>query len=161
MDGALEAARTEIILPAFHQRRLKLNRQNLLHDRNVLVQKLLLQVDRVGRNDRLLLLLVREQHRRHEVGERFADPGAGLDDEMMLFLERSRDRRRHRLLLGPILEVARLREQTVLRENRPHPLDKIATKGIFERNHSASLRGKSEIRISKSETTSNDQRSKS
>ena len=137
LDGALQPARAKIILPAFHERGLELDRQDFFDDRNVLVQELLLQVDRVGRDDRFLLLLVREQHRRHEIGERLADAGAGFDHEVALLLERLRDRGRHRLLLRPILEVAGLREQTVLAKNRPHPLDKIATEGIFERDHAA------------------------
>ena len=93
-----------------------------------------------------------EKHGRHEVSERFAYASAGFDDEMTLFFKRLRNRRRHRLLLRAIFEIARLCEEAVFGENCPHPLDKIAAKGIFERNHTASLRGKSEIRISKSET---------
>ena len=46
---ALQAARTKIILPAFHERGLELDRENLFHDRDVLVQQLFLEVDRVRR----------------------------------------------------------------------------------------------------------------
>ena len=148
-----ESARTKIILPAFHQRGLEFDRENFFHDRNVFVQELLLQVDRVRRDDRLFLFLEGEKHRRHEVGERFADTGAGFDDEMALLFERLRDRRGHRLLFRAIFEIARFREQAVLCENRPHPLDKIAAEGIFERNHAREVTR--EIRISKSETSPN------
>ena len=78
---------------------------------------------------------------------------------MAFLLEDARDRRRHLLLLRAILEVVSLREQPVLRKNGPHPLDKIAAEGIFERNHirveitrkSDPHRAKSHIRISKLE----------
>ena len=54
---------------------------------------------------------------------------------MALFLERPRHRHRHLLLLRPIFEILRLREQPVFRKERPHPLDKVAAEGIFERDH--------------------------
>ena len=130
-----EPARTKIILPPFHQRGLELDRENFFHDRNVLVQELLLQVDRVRRDDRLLLFLEGEKRRGHEIGERLAYTGAGFDDEMALLFQRLRDRRGHLLLLRAIFEIPRLREQAVRCKNRPHPLDKIAAEGIFERNH--------------------------
>ena len=89
----------------------------------------------------------------HEIGERLADAGAGLDDEMALLFERLRDRRGHLLLLRAIFEIPRLREQAVRCKNRPDPLDKIAVEGIFERNHAREVTR--EIRISKSETSPN------
>ena len=135
LHRALQPARTKIILPAFHECGLELDRQNLFHDRDVLVQQLFLEVDRVGRNDRLLLFLDREKGRRNEVGKRFAYAGPGLYYEVALFLQRLRDGRRHRLLLRPILKVTRPGEQAVLGKNRPHSLDKIAPERIFERDH--------------------------
>ena len=145
LKRALQPARANVILPAFHQRRLELDRQDFLQDRDVLLDQLFLQIDRVRRDDRFLLLLDREKRRGHEVSERFADAGAGFDHEMPLLLERARDRGRHLLLLRAKFEIARLREQPVLRENRPHPLDKVAPERIFERNHFArSLREKFE-----------------
>ena len=135
LDRALETARTKVILPPLHQRGLELDRENFFHDRNVLVQELLLQVDRVRRDDRLLLFLEGEKRRGHEVGERLAYAGAGFDDEMALLFQRLRDRRGHLLLLRAIFEIPRLREQAVRCKNRPDPLDKIAVEGIFERNH--------------------------
>ena len=135
LDRALQAARTNVILPPFHQRRFKLDRENFLHDRNVFVQQLFLQVDGVSGNNRLLLLLDRKKRGRDEIGERFADAGAGFNHEVALFFQRRGDRCRHRLLFRAILEIARLGEQPVLGKNRPHPLDKIASEGIVERNH--------------------------
>ncbi len=121
LDRALETARTKVILPPFHQRSLELDRENFFHDRNVLVQELLLQVDRVRRDDRLLLFLEGEKRRGHEIGERLAHAGAGFDDEMALLFQRLRDRRGHLLLLRPIFEIPRLREQAVSVQKSPGP----------------------------------------
>ena len=129
LHRALQAARTKIILPAFHERGLELDRENFFHDRDVLVQQLFLEVDRVRRDDRLLLFLDREKGRRNEVGKRFAHAGAGFDHEMALFFQRLRDSRRHRLLLRPILEVARLREQAVLAQKSPAPARQNRSRG--------------------------------
>jgi hypothetical protein len=67
LERALEPARTNIILPAFHERGLEFDRQHLLQNRNVFVKKLFLKIDRVGRDDRFLVLLEREQDRRDEI----------------------------------------------------------------------------------------------
>ena len=42
--------RTEIIAPALHQRGLQFLADNLTHERNVLLEQLLLQIDSVGRD---------------------------------------------------------------------------------------------------------------
>jgi hypothetical protein len=78
--------RAEIILAALEQHRLEFGRQELLHERDVLVEKLLLQIDRVGRDEGLAVLRQRVKNRRHEVGEAFAHAGARLDDEMRAVL---------------------------------------------------------------------------
>ena len=72
------------------------------------MQELLLEIDGVRRNDRFLVLFERKQNRRNEIGERFADAGAGLDHQMSIFLQRPRDRDRHFLLLRPEFEIFRL-----------------------------------------------------
>ena len=139
LDRALQAARTKIILPAFHQRRFKLDRKNLFHDRNVLMEELFLEINGVGRDNRLFLLLERKKRCGHQVSERFADAGAGFDDQMTFVFQRLRDRRRHLLLFRAIFEILCLRQQAVLRKNCVDPLDKIAPEGIFERNHAGGI----------------------
>ena len=57
LKRTLEPPWTKVILPPFHKRRIKFHRQNLLQDRDVFVQQLLLQIDRLRRNDRFLLFL--------------------------------------------------------------------------------------------------------
>jgi hypothetical protein len=69
LQRPLEPPGAKIILPAFHQRRLKLDGQDLLENRDVLVEELLLQIDRVGGNDRLLFLPYRVEDRRRQVGD--------------------------------------------------------------------------------------------
>ena len=102
------------------------------------MQQLLLKIDGVRRNDRFLMLFQREQDRRSEIGERFPDAGAGLDHQMSIFLQRPRHRDRHFLLLRPVFEIFRLREQAILRKDCPNPFDKFRSERIFQRNHRAS-----------------------
>ena len=109
LDRALQPAWAKIILPAFHQRRLEFDRQNFLQDRDVLMEELLLQIDGVGGNDRLLFLRERVENRWCQISDRFSHARARLNDEMPFFLERLRYRYRHQLLLAPILEVLRAR----------------------------------------------------
>ena len=147
LQRALQSPRAKIILPAFHQRRLELDRQDLLQDRDVLVNQLFLQIDRVGRDDRLLLLLEREKR------SRARDRRAICRRRCPLRPTRCRSSSSARAIATAIScccgrnsKLLRLREQPVLRENRPHPLDKVAPQRIFERNHSAAkLREKFEI----------------
>jgi hypothetical protein len=49
-----QAARAKIIVPALEHREMEFHRQNLRQHRQVLLNQLLLQIDRVGGNDRLL-----------------------------------------------------------------------------------------------------------
>ena len=74
----------------------------------------------------------REKDRRREIGERFADAGPGFDHEVALLLQGARHGHRHLLLLGPILEVLRLREQAVPGKKGPDLFDKVAAEGISE-----------------------------
>ena len=140
LQRALEPARAKVILPPLHQRSLELDRQNLLQDRDVLVKKLLLQVDRVRRDHRLLFLLDREENGGREVSDRFADASPGLDHEMTFFLESAGHGHRHRLLLRPVLEVLRLGQQSIFRKERADLLDEVTAEGISKRDHDEELR---------------------
>ncbi len=128
-DRALEPHRAEIIRAPFPEHRFELERQQLLHDRDVFENELLLEIDRVRGNDRLLFFLVRPEHRRHEIRQRFSHARARLDHEVPLLVQRARDRHRHLLLLGPVLEILRLRHDSLLAEHRADALGK----GIFKR----------------------------
>ena len=76
-------------------------------------------------DDRLPVLLLRPQDRRDEIRERFSNARARLDHKMLPLRERLRHRDRHLLLLRPILEALRLRQQPVRGKNLPDGLGKI------------------------------------
>ncbi len=111
LPGAGEAARAEVILPALEQRGLELLVEQLLQDGDVLIDELFLQIDRVRGHDGLALGFQRVHDRRGEVGERFPDARARLDDEVPPVTQRPRHGGGHLLLLRAELEIARLPEQ--------------------------------------------------
>ena len=102
----------------------KLSREHFAHDQDVFENKLLLQIDRVRGDDRFFVLRLRPHHRRDEIRERFPDARARLDHEMLPLRERLRHRDRHLLLLRPILEALRLRQQPIRGKNLPDGLRK-------------------------------------
>ena len=132
---ALQPQRAEIILAALEQHRLEFGRQQLLHERDVLVEKLLLQIDRVGRDERLAVLRQRVENRRHEIGEALAHARARLDDEMRAVLAGLRHGGGHRLLLRAVLELARLRQQPARAEGEVHLPLELGGKIVARRNH--------------------------
>ncbi len=73
--------------------------------------------------------------RRNEIRDRFAHAGPGFDHEVLLLLERFGDGHRHRLLFGAIFEVPGLRQEPILREDGPDPLDEIAPERFSKRDH--------------------------
>ena len=110
---ALKAERAQIIAPALPQHRGEIIiaqqlGEHFAHDGDVLIHELLLQIDRVRGNDGLLLFLLRPQHARDEIRERFADARARLHHEMPALRQRRRYRHRHLLLLRAKLEILRL-----------------------------------------------------
>ena len=140
LQRALETARTEIILPPFHERSLELDRENLPQDGDVLVKELFLQIDRVRRDHRFLFLLDREENGGREISDRFADASPGLDHQMSLFFQSPGHRHRHLLLLRPVLEVLRLRERSIFRKERPDLFDKVTAKRVSKGDHDEELR---------------------
>ena len=105
LDGLVEAARADVIAPAFEHGEAELHRQDLLKHRQVLLRELLLQVDSVRGDDGLLLVGHGMQDRRHQVGQALADSRAGFDCQVLAVGKGLRHRHRHFLLLGPELEV--------------------------------------------------------
>ena len=128
--AAFPKDRAEVIRSRFVFRRYrtgpcsKLSREHLPHDRDVFENKLLLQIDRVRGDDRFLVLRLRPHHRRDEIREGFPHARSRLDHEMLPLRQRLRDRDRHLLLLRPILEALRLRQQPVRGKNLPDSLRK-------------------------------------
>ena len=105
LDGLLEAAGAEIIRPTLEHGETELHRQDLLEHGQILLRKLLLQVNGVRAHDRLLLVRHCIEDRRHQVGQALADAGAGLDRQVLTVRQGPRDGYRHFLLLRAELEV--------------------------------------------------------
>ena len=97
----------------------ELQRQHRLQEGHVLLFELLLQGDGARRHHHRSGAAVAQgvQDGRHQVGERFADAGAGLGHQVLASRQRLFDRRRHRQLLRPFLVVVQpLRHQAVAAE---------------------------------------------
>jgi hypothetical protein len=133
--GALQPKRAQIIPAPFPKHDLEFHRQNLLQDRNVLVHELLLQIDRVSRNDRLLLHFDRPKNGRNQIGERFSDPRSRLHHQMPLRAQGLRYRHGHLLLLQPVFEIPGFREQTGLGKYLPHFFGKAGGAGMFTQRY--------------------------
>ena len=111
----LVALQAEVVAAALHARGRERHRQHAGEQRQILGEDLLLQVLGAGRDDHALAA----QDRRHEVGERLAGAGAGLDEEHAAVLERVGDRRGHAALAVARLEGdERLRQRPVGAEDR-------------------------------------------
>jgi hypothetical protein len=104
-EGTLETGGAEVILSTFEQGGLESHRQDFLHQGDVLVDELFLEVDGVGADEGLAFLGDGMEGCGDEVGEGFADSGAGFDHEGALFLEGSGDGNSHGLLFGPIFKT--------------------------------------------------------
>src|SRR2546425_13087384 len=78
----LEARQAEIVVPPLEQRegrRVVPRAERAGEDRQVLPDELLLQGDRVGRDDGALAVLARPHEGRDEIGERLPHSRAGLE----------------------------------------------------------------------------------
>ncbi len=137
----LQTARAEIIRAAFEHREVEFPRQNLREHRQILFRELLLQIDGVGGDNRFLFLRHREQNRRNQIGQRFADARAGLDREMLAVLERARHGHGHFLLLRAKFKILRPRQQPRRRENLLDLGNQVCAGGLMfgGRNHGTQI----------------------
>ena len=135
LQRALQAPRAKIILTALQQCSLEFHRQHFFQDRDIFIEKLFLQIDRVRGNDRFFVLLKRKENCRDEISERFSHARARFDHEMSIFLQRLGHGHRHFLLLRPIFEILRFREQAVFRKDRADPFDEICSEGVLQGDH--------------------------
>ena len=131
MKRALQSRGAQVVATALEQLGFELA-DDLLHDRDVLVDELLLQIDRVRADDRLALGFQRVRHGGQQVGQRLADASRGFDHERSLLLQSLRHQLRHALLLRAKLKVLRLRERPALRERLVHALGQRRLAGGFE-----------------------------
>ena len=86
----------------------------LLQERDVLLDQLFLEVDRVGGDDHPLLVADRPERRGEQIGEGLPCSGSGLDYGDLLLVERLGEVHRHAGLLGTMLVSGkRLRQHAV------------------------------------------------
>ena len=118
----LESHAAEIVAPALEQREGRLIlivAQRASQQRQVLADQLLLQVDRVGRYDRAFAIGPRPGQRRHQVRERLAHAGAGLEEQHAAVVVRVHQVRGQVALALTILVAAQFAgDRTVLAEQR-------------------------------------------
>ena len=117
LQGLVQPARAKIVSPPLQQGKGELHGQDLFEHRQVFFRELLLQIDRVRRDDGLLTLRDGEQNRWDQIRQALADARAGLDGEMPAVLQGARHGHGHLLLLRAIFEILRARQQARRRKN--------------------------------------------
>jgi hypothetical protein len=98
-------------------------------DRQVFADELLLQVDRVGRHDGALAVGTCPGQRRNEVGERFPDAGARLEQPHPAVVVEVGDIGRHVALAGAVLEAAQGTGHGPARRQERRDVDRIDAGG--------------------------------
>jgi hypothetical protein len=116
-QGAGQAAGAKIILAALEHGEIEFDRHDAGQHRQVLFDELLLQIDGVGGNDRLLPGRRGEQDGRDQVSQAFADARASLDHQMFAALQSLGHGHGHLLLLRAVLEVPGFGENSTRRKN--------------------------------------------
>ena len=103
----MKAASAEIILPALKHGAVETERlEGASEHRQILPDQLLLQIDRVGRDDRLFAGGQRVKNARNEVTEAFSDAGSSFYQQVLFLTEGFSDGGGHLLLLRAKLEIA-------------------------------------------------------
>jgi hypothetical protein len=105
LSGLFEAALAEVIAAAFDEDGGEFIGVDGLEERDVLVDELFLEGDGVGGDDDAFFVFDGEVDGGQEIGEGFADAGAGLDEEMMVLGEGFLDGGGHLQLLGTEFEL--------------------------------------------------------
>ena len=83
----LEPPGAEIIAASFHQCHLQLIADDLPNQWKILLQQLLLQIDRMRRHRHALAILRRPKRRRQQISERFAGAGARLNHDLLALIQ--------------------------------------------------------------------------
>ena len=128
----LQARQAEVVAPTLEQRearRVVARAERAGEDRQVLPDELLLQVDRVGRDDGALAVLARPHEGRDEIGERLPHPGAGLQQRDAAVVVEVGAVRRHVPLAGPVLEAAERARYGAARGEQTRHVDRVEACG--------------------------------
>ena len=117
----LQAARAEVIAAPFEHGRAQIDAERVAQVGDIFLDQLVLQVDRIGRNDHARIVLHGQERRRDEVGKGFARACAGLDQQVLPDGERRADRAQHLHLLLAVFVTAQSKWRTVrrIRAGRP------------------------------------------
>ena len=105
----LEPREAHVVPPALEQRerrRVLAGRERPRQRGEVLADQLLLEIDRVGRDDRALAVGARPRERGHQVGERLPHAGARFEQRHAAVVVGVGDVRGHVALAGAVLERA-------------------------------------------------------
>ena len=101
MNGTGKPCRTDIVLPSLEQDGFEILFQQSPHQRDVLVEKLFLKIDRMGADESLPAGAACMQDGGYQVGEGLADTCACLDDEVGASFQGFGHGFRHALLFLP------------------------------------------------------------
>ena len=144
LHGLAKATGAQVIRAPLQHRKTEVYREHLLQNRQVLFHQLLLQIDRVGRDHRLLLAPNGKKNSRNKVRKTFADTGPGFYEQITPILKCRGYGHSHLLLLRTVLKVAGPGKQSAWGKdlpNRLHPIGGLLSRGgIGQRNHSRRLR---------------------
>ena len=144
LHGLAQATGAQVIGAPLQHRKTEVHREHLLQDRQILLHQLLLQIDGVGGNHRLLLAPDGEKNGRNQIRKTFTDTSTSLHEEIPPVLKCRSHSHCHLLLLGAVLEVAGPGKQSALGKDLPdrlHPIGGLLSRGgIGQRNHSRKLR---------------------
>ena len=144
LHGLAQAAGAQVIGAPLQHRKTEIDREHLLQDGQVFLHQLLLQINSVGGDHRLLLAPNGKKNRRNQIRKTFTNTGTSLHKQMLAVLKRRGDSHGHLLLLRAILKVAGPRKQSALGKdlpNRLNPIGGLLSRGsIGQRNHSRRLR---------------------
>ncbi len=98
-------------------------------NREILADELLLEIDGVGRHDGPLAVLAGPHERRHQIGERLADAGAGLEQADAAVVVEVRHVGRHVALAGAVLEAPEGAGHGAPRREQRRHVDRIDPRG--------------------------------
>ena len=116
----LQSVRTKIVVPSLKQSRRELKWDERLNNRHILSEQLLLQVNRIGANDRFLSQLLRRKSRRHQIGQTLARARPSLHHQMLPILNNLRHSLRHFCLPRPRLISLRFSQLSPIGKEFPH-----------------------------------------
>ena len=113
----METASAQVVGSSLEHRVAKLDRQDASEERKVFLDQLLLEIDRMGRNDRFFLVANGKQNGGNEIGKALAYAGTRFGEQVRTIHQGVGDGHRHLLLFGSILKVLGLGKDPGGRKN--------------------------------------------